>query len=68
MLSKRKLMQLVKEGVVSGWDDPRIADTERPEAARHTRRSGAQFCRDIGVGRADATVEYGFLEYCTREV
>ncbi len=68
VLSKRKLMQLVQEGVVEGWDDPRMP------TLRGLRRRGIpaaavrNFARDIGVARADSLVDYGFLEFCTREL
>jgi glutaminyl-tRNA synthetase len=67
VLSKRKLIQLVEEKYVAGWDDPRmptLAGLRRrgvpPEALR-------DFCARIGVARADNTVEYGLLEFCIRE-
>ena len=67
VLSKRKLIQLVKEGHVSGWDDPRmptLCGLRRrgvpPEALR-------QFCARIGLARADSTVDYAMLEFCIRE-
>ena len=68
VLSKRKLMQLVTEGVVSGWDDPRMP------TLRGLRRRGIppaalrEFAQRIGVARADSVVEYEFLEFCTREL
>ena len=67
VLSKRKLIQLVQEGHVAGWDDPRMPTLSGlrrrgvpPEALR-------EFCARIGVARADSTVEYGLLEFCVRE-
>ena len=68
VLSKRKLMQLVNDGVVSGWDDPRMP------TLRGLRRRGIppgavrEFARRIGVARADSVVEYAMLEFCTREL
>ena len=67
VLSKRKLIQLVKEGHVTGWDDPRMPTLSGmrrrgipPEALR-------EFCSRIGLARADSTVEYSMLEFCVRE-
>lgn len=67
VLSKRKLIQLVKEGHVRGWDDPRMPTLSGlrrrgvpPEAIR-------EFCARIGVARTDSTVEYAMLEFCIRE-
>lgn len=67
VLSKRKLIQLVEEGNVSGWDDPRmptISGLRRrgcpPEAIRN-------FCDRIGVARRDSVVDIGLLEFCIRE-
>jgi len=68
ILSKRRLSALVKEGVVSGWDDPRMP------TLRGLRRRGIppsairEFAQRIGVARADSQVEYSFLEFCVREV
>ena len=67
VLSKRKLIQLVEERHVAGWDDPRMPTLSGlrrrgvpPEALR-------DFCQRIGVARAENTVEYGLLEFCIRE-
>ena len=67
VMSKRKLLQLVQEKRVSGWDDPRmptIAGMRRrgypPEAIR-------AFCDKIGVARRDGTIDVALLEHCLRE-
>jgi glutaminyl-tRNA synthetase len=67
VLSKRRLIQLVKEGQVQGWDDPRM-----PTLAGMRRRGyppGAirTFCERIGVGKRDNLVDLALLEYCVRE-
>ena len=68
VLSKRKLNQLVSEGHVRGWDDPRMP------TLRGMRRRGIpaaairDFANRIGVARADSTVEYEYLEFCVREL
>ena len=67
VLSKRKLIQLVKEGYVKGWDDPRMPTLSGlrrrgvpPEALR-------EFCSRIGIARSDSMVDYAVLEFCIRE-
>jgi len=68
VMSKRKLLQLVKEGHVSGWDDPRMPTLSGlrrrgvpPEAIRN-------FCERIGVAKNDSVVDIALLEFCIREV
>jgi len=68
VLSKRKLIQLVEEGHVQGWDDPRL-----PTLAGLRRRGVPpaalrEFAGRIGISRADNIVEYSFLEFCIRAV
>lgn len=68
VMSKRKLLQLVKEGHVAGWDDPRMPTLSGlrrrgvpPEAIRN-------FCERIGVAKNDSVVDIALLEFCIREV
>ncbi|MCL1939260.1 MAG: glutamine--tRNA ligase/YqeY domain fusion protein [Desulfovibrionaceae bacterium] len=68
VLSKRKLIQLVEEGHVRGWDDPRL-----PTLAGMRRRGVPpaalrEFAKRIGISRADNIVEYSFFEFCVRTV
>ena len=67
VMSKRKLRQLVEEGYVSGWDDPRMPTLCGLRRRGYTPRSIRNFCERIGVAKVDSTVEYGFLEHCLRE-
>lgn len=67
VLSKRKLRQLVEEGYVSGWDDPRMPTICGLRRRGYTPSSIRNFCERIGVAKAASTVEYGFLEHCLRE-
>lgn len=67
ILSKRKLIQLVQDGHVKGWDDPRmptLSGLRRRGVPPETLR---EFAARIGIARADSTVEYAMLEYCIRE-
>jgi len=67
LLSKRKLLQLVKEEQVSGWDDPRMPTISGMRRRGYTPESIRDFCERIGVAKANSTVEMALLEYCLRE-
>lgn len=67
VMSKRKLRQLVEEGRVAGWDDPRMPTLCGLRRRGYTPRSIRNFCDRIGVSKADSTVDFGFLEHCLRE-
>ena len=67
LLSKRKLLQLVKEEYVSGWDDPRMPTISGMRRRGYTPESIRDFCERIGVAKANSTVEIALLEYCLRE-
>ena len=67
VMSKRKLRQLVEEGRVSGWDDPRMPTLCGLRRRGYTPRSIRNFCERIGVAKNTNTIEYAFLEYCLRE-
>ena len=68
VLSKRKLIQLVKEGYVRGWDDPRMPTICGLRRRGYTPESIRNFCSRIGIARAaDSVVHYSLLEFCCRE-
>ncbi len=67
VMSKRKLRKLVEEGVVSGWDDPRLPTICGLRRRGYTPASIRNFCERIGVSKVISTVEYAFLEHCLRE-
>ena len=67
VMSKRKLRQLVEEGRVSGWDDPRMPTLCGLRRRGYTPRSIRSFCDRVGVTKSANTIEYAFLEYCLRE-
>jgi len=67
VLSKRKLIQLVDQGHVSGWDDPRMPTISGMRRRGYTPRAIQNFCERIGVARRDSTVDMALLEYCIRE-
>ncbi|MBN2005923.1 MAG: glutamine--tRNA ligase/YqeY domain fusion protein [Anaerolineae bacterium] len=67
MLSKRYLLQLVKEGVVRGWDDPRMPTLVGLRRRGYTSESIRNFCDRIGVSKANSIVDIAFLEACIRD-
>ncbi|SHN59993.1 glutamine--tRNA ligase/YqeY domain fusion protein [Desulfovibrio litoralis] len=67
VLSKRKLIQLVQEKHVNGWDDPRMPTLSGLRRRGCTPEALRNFCSRIGVSRADNMVEYSMLEFCMRE-
>ena len=68
VLSKRKLIQMVKEGHVAGWDDPRMPTLSGLRRRGYPPEAIRDFCSRVGVARAAGTVvEYGLLEFCVRE-
>ncbi|MET0048940.1 MAG: glutamine--tRNA ligase/YqeY domain fusion protein [Sedimenticola sp.] len=67
VVSKRKLTQLVDEGHVAGWDDPRMPTIAGLRRRGYTPSSIRTFCDRIGVTKSDNSVEMGMLEACIRE-
>ncbi|MGP0628126.1 glutamine--tRNA ligase/YqeY domain fusion protein [Nitrospina sp. 32_T5] len=67
VLSKRKLIQLVKEEYVDAWDDPRMPTVSGLRRRGYTPESIRDFCERIGVAKSNSTVELGLLEFCIRE-
>jgi len=67
VLSKRRLMQLVTERCVSGWDDPRMPTISGLRRRGYTPSAIRAFCDRIGVAKANSTVDIALLEHCLRE-
>ena len=67
VMSKRKLLQLVKEGLVSGWNDPRMPTICGLRRRGYTPESIRNFCEAIGVAKANSTVDVALLEHHLRE-
>ena len=65
--SKRKLRQLVEEGHVRGWDDPRMPTISGLRRRGYTPAAIRDFCERIGVAKANSTVDVAMLEHCVRE-
>ncbi|MBP1623453.1 MAG: glnS [Acidobacteria bacterium] len=67
IMSKRKLLQLVEQKIVSGWDDPRLATLAGLRRRGYTPEAIHDFCDRIGVSRTNSTADYALLEHCLRE-
>ncbi len=67
MMSKRKLLQLVNEKHVSGWDDPRMPTLSGVRRRGYTPESIREFCDKIGVAKRENLIDIGLLEFCVRE-
>ncbi|MEO5673250.1 MAG: glutamine--tRNA ligase/YqeY domain fusion protein [Chitinophagales bacterium] len=67
VMSKRKLLQLVNEKLVDGWDDPRMPTISGMRRRGYTPEALRQFCERIGVARRENIIDIGLLEYCVRE-
>ncbi len=65
--SKRKLLQLVNEGHVTGWDDPRMPTISGLRRRGYTPESIRDFCERIGIAKRDNLVDVSLLEFCIRE-
>lgn len=67
VMSKRKLLQLVKEKLVNGWDDPRMPTIAGMRRRGYPPKAIREFCDRIGVSKANSTVEFALLEDCIRD-
>ena len=67
ILSKRKLLQLVQEGHVNGWDDPRMPTLSGMRRRGYPSEAIRDFCERIGVSKSNSTVDFALLEHCVRE-
>ena len=67
LMSKRRLLELVKEGHVRGWDDPRMPTLSGIRRRGYTPEAIRNFCKRIGVAKVEGVVDYALLEFCVRE-
>lgn len=67
IMGKRYLRELVEQGKVDGWDDPRLVTISGIRRRGYTPQSIRTFCETIGVSKADSTVDFAQLEHCVRE-
>ncbi len=67
VMSKRKLLELVNNGHVNGWDDPRMPTIAGYRRRGYTKESIINFCDQIGIAKANSTVDVSQLEFCIRD-
>ncbi len=67
IMSKRKLLKLVNEGYVKGWDDPRMPTISGMRKRGYTPESIREFCDKIGIAKRENLIDIGLLEFCVRE-
>ncbi|MDH5700315.1 MAG: glutamate--tRNA ligase family protein, partial [Nitrospirota bacterium] len=67
LMSKRKLLQLVEEGHVNGWDDPRLPTLKGLRRRGYTPEAIRKFCERVGVAKRDSVIEMALLEHAIRE-
>ncbi|MCL1908826.1 MAG: glutamine--tRNA ligase/YqeY domain fusion protein [Holophagaceae bacterium] len=67
VMSKRRLLELVQEGIVSGWDDPRMPTISGLRRRGYTPEAVKSFVEKVGVAKADMVAEMSYLESCVRE-
>ena len=67
VMSKRRLLELVEQGYVAGWDDPRMPTIASLRRRGYTPESIRNFCERIGVAKKNSTVDIALLEHCLRE-
>ena len=67
MMSKRRLLELVKQGIVQGWDDPRMPTLCGFRRRGYTPEAIRNFCARIGVAKVDSVIDMALLEHCLRE-
>lgn len=67
LTSKRKCLKLVSDGIVSGWDDPRMGTLCGMRRRGYTAAAIRDFCERIGVAKANSVIDFSLLEHCVRE-
>ena len=67
VMSKRKLLQLVQENIVNGWDDPRMPTISGLRRRGYTANAIRKFCEIIGVAKRENVIDVSLLEFCLRE-